>query len=178
MFENDNNYTMSPLMADLYELTMAQGYFHNNKANQQACFYMFFRDYPFKGGYAIACGVEQIVEYIKNFKFNNNDIEYLKTIKNNDGTQKFSNDFLSYLKNLELCVDIDIVDEGTVVFPYEPVVRVCGPMLECQLLETAILNAFNFQTLIATKAARIVNAAGCPVAEFGARRAQGNAGAV
>lgn len=173
-----NQYTMNATLLDLYELTMAQGYFHNENANQQGSFYVFFRDYPFDGGYAIACGIQQIVEYIKSFKFTNDDIEYLKSLKDSEGEQKFTNDFLTYLKKLTLKVNIDSVEEGCVVFPYEPIMQINGSILECQLIETAILNAFNYQTLIATKASRIVNAANCPVAEFGLRRAQGNAGGI
>lgn len=157
---------------------MAQGYFHNNKLDLDACFYLFFRDYPFNGGYAIACGIEEISQYIQNFKFTQSDIDYLGSIKGNDGNPLFTKDFLEYLFNLKLTLDIDSVEEGCVVFPHEPILRVCGPILQAQLVETAILNAFNFQTLIATKASRICLAANCPVSEFGLRRAQGYAGGV
>ena len=168
----------SAILTDLYQLTMAQGYFHNSQKDMQACFYMFFRDYPFEGGYAIACGVEQISEYIQNFKFTKQDIDYLSQIKGSNNKQIFAPDFLDYLLNLKLEIDIDCVEEGTVVFPHEPILRACGPILQCQIIETAILNAFNFQTLVATKASRICFAAGCPVSEFGLRRAQGYAGGV
>lgn len=161
---------------------MAQGYFLEDKAcpgkQQNACFHMHFRDYPFNGGYAIACGIAQIVEYINGFHFDESQVDYLGSLKSANGEQMFDDSFLKYLRDLRLSVDIDAVEEGTVVFPHEPVLRVTGPILECQLIETPLLNAFNFQTLIATKSARICNAADCPVMEFGLRRAQGPAGAV
>lgn len=174
----DNNPKQSALLTDLYQLTMAQGYFHNNKLDMDACFYLFFRDYPFNGGYAIACGIEEIAQYLKDFKFTKEDTKYLATVKGTNGEPIFSKDFLEYLEGLKLELDIDCVPEGTVVFPHEPVLRVCGPILQCQLIETAILNAFNFQTLVATKASRICAAANCPVSEFGLRRAQGYAGGI
>lgn len=166
----------SALLTDMYELTMAQGYFHNQKANHIACFYMFFREYPFHGGYAIACGIEEIADYIENFKFTEQDIKYLASVKDSTGGQLLAQDFLDYLSNLKLDVNIDCVEEGTIVFPHEPVLRVTGPILHCQLIETALLNAFNFETLIATKASRICFAANCPIIEFGLRRAQGYSG--
>lgn len=178
MTKNTEDYKSSAILTDLYQLTMAQGYFHNNKLDLHACFYMFFRDYPFDGGYAIACGVEQISDYIKNFKFSENDVKYLSTINGTNGKPIFSEDFLDYLLNLKLEIDIDCVGEGTIVFPHEPILRATGPILQCQIIETAILNAFNFQTLVATKASRICSAAQCPVSEFGLRRAQGFAGGV
>lgn len=175
---SDINSKHSALLTDLYQLTMAQGYFHNNKLDMDGCFYLFFRDYPFHGGYAIACGIEQIRQYIENFHFTKEDTKYLSTITGSNGKPIFTKDFLDYLEALKLEVDLDCVDEGTVVFPHEPVLRVCGPILQCQIIETAILNAFNFQTLVATKASRICSAAKCPVSEFGLRRAQGFAGGV
>ena len=175
---DNNNPKQSALLTDLYQLTMAQGYFHNNKLDMDACFYLFFRDYPFDGGYAIACGIEEIAQYLKDFKFTKDDTKYLSTVKGTNGKPIFSKDFLDYLEGLKLELDIDCVPEGTVVFPHEPVLRACGPILQCQLIETAILNAFNFQTLVATKASRICAAANCPVSEFGLRRAQGYAGGI
>lgn len=174
----NSNPNKSALLTDLYQLTMAQGYFHNNKLDMDACFYLFFRDYPFNGGYAIACGIEEIAQYLKNFKFTKGDTKYLSTIKGSNNKPIFSKDFLDYLEGLKLEIDIDCVSEGTVIFPHEPVLRACGPILQCQLIETAILNAFNFQTLVATKASRICAAAKCPVSEFGLRRAQGYAGGI
>ena len=174
----NKNLQYSPLLTDLYQLTMAQGYFHNNKSNLNACFYLFFRDYPFNGGYAIACGFEEISQYIQNFKISKEETEYLSKISGSDGKPIFTKDFLDYLENLKLEIDIDSVLDGTVVFPHEPVLRCCGPILQCQIIETAILNAFNFQTLVATKASRICSAARCPVSEFGLRRAQGYSGGI
>lgn len=174
----ENSSKNSALLTDLYQLTMAQGYFHNNKLDMDACFYLFFRDYPFNGGYAIACGVEEIAQYVDSFKFTKEDTKYLSTIKGSNGKPIFSADFLKYLEDLKLEIDIDCVQDGTVVFPHEPVLRCCGPILQCQIIETAILNAFNFQTLVATKASRICSAAKCPVSEFGLRRAQGFAGGI
>ena len=160
------------LLTDLYQLTMAQGYWENGKLGEQACFTVFFRDAPFKGGFAIACGMSQLAEMIDGFEFTESDIEYLAGLNAPGGGKLFKAEFLEYLQALKLSVDIDAVREGEVIFPMEPIVRVMGPILECQLLETALLNCVNFQTLIATKAARVCLAAKTPVAEFGLRRAQ------
>ena len=167
------------LMTDLYEITMAQGYWQEGKLDDEACFYMFYRDNPFEGGYGIMCGGDQVSELIREFGFTDDDIDYLKSVPAPNGEPLFDPEFLDWLKNMELTVDVDIVPDGTVVFPREPLVRVMGPLLQCQLLEPAILNGVNFQTLIATKAARVCRAAqGRPVAEFGLRRAQGPDGAM
>ena len=165
-------------LTDLYQLTMAQGYFEQGKKDTQACFHMYFRDYPFKGGYAVACGLDQLAELVETYGFTEEDIEYLASLPAPGGGKLFSDDFLGYLADFKLSVDIDAVSEGTIVFPNEPMVRVCGPILECQLIETPLLNCVNFETLIATKAARVCQAAESPVAEFGLRRAQGAAGGV
>lgn len=167
-----------PLLTDLYQITMAQGYWECGKQDTQACFHMYFRDYPFHGGYAVACGMAQLAELIEGFHFDDDDIEYLASLQAPGGGALFKSGFLDYLKDFELSVDVDAVREGTIVFPYEPLVRVVGPIMECQLLETALLNCVNFETLIATKAARVCQAAVTPVAEFGLRRAQGAAGGV
>lgn len=164
------------LLTDLYQLTMAQGYWRNNVHTSEACFHMYFRENPFEGGFSIACGIAQLAEMIHTFHFSEEDIAYLASIPSPAGEPLFDPEFLAWLSNMHLSVDIDTVAEGTVVFPNEPLVRVVGPILECQLLETALLNCVNFQTLIATKAARVCLAAGVPVAEFGLRRAQGAAG--
>ena len=170
----DTNYA---LLTDLYRLTMAQGYWAAGKVDEEACFHMSFRDYPFNGGYAVACGMAQLADMIERFVFTEGDIAYLASIETAGGKPLFSEGFLEYLADFRLTCDIDAVLEGTVVFPYEPIVRVKGPIIECQLLETALLNCVNFQTLIATKAARVCRAAeGRPVAEFGLRRAQGMGG--
>ena len=165
------------LLTDLYQITMAQGYWEAGKTDEEACFTMYFRDYPFKGGYAVACGMAQLADMVEQFRFTEEDIAYLAALDAPGGGKLFSGDFLAYLADLRLTVDIDAVPEGTIVFPHEPIVRVTGPILQCQLIETALLNMVNFQTLIATKAARVCRAAkGRPVAEFGLRRAQGLGG--
>ena len=165
------NYT---LLTDLYQITMAQGYWKQGHLDTQACFYMFYRNNPFGGGYGISCGLDQVVELVEGFGFSAEDIEYLSSLPAPDGTPLFDKEFLAWLQGLELSVDIDAVPDGTVVFPREPLLRVTGPIMQCQLLETCILNGMNFQTLIATKAARVSYAAkGRAVAEFGLRRAQG-----
>ena len=167
------------LLTDLYQVTMAQGYLDNGMGNTRACFHMYFRDYPFKGGYAIACGMDQLAELVQGYKFSEEDIEYLASLQAPGGGRMFNDAFLQYLSEFKLTVDIDAVEEGTPVFPNEPLVRVTGPIMECQLIETPLLNCVNFETLIATKAARVCQAAGsAPVAEFGLRRAQGAAGGI
>lgn len=165
------------LLTDLYQLTMAQGYWESGKTDDMACFHMYFRENPFKGGFAIACGMAQLAEMVETFSFSDDDIEYLASLPAPGTGMLFDPAFLEYVRALELDVDIDAVHEGTVVFAGEPLVRVMGPIMHCQLLETALLNCVNFQTLIATKAARVCLAAGdAPVAEFGLRRAQGAGG--
>lgn len=162
------------LLTDLYQLTMAYGYWSLDKAEQQAVFHLFFRKPPFKGGYAIAAGLAAALDFVKEFRFESSDVEYLASLTGNDGAPLFEPAFLRYLSDLRLTCDIDAMAEGTVVFGQEPLIRVRGPILQCQLLETALLNIINFQTLIATKASRICAAArGDPVIEFGLRRAQG-----
>ena len=165
-------------LTDLYQITMAQGYFDQGMGTTQACFHMYFRNYPFKGGYAVACGLDQLAELVETYGFTDEDIAYLAELDAPAGGKLFHDDFLEFLSNLKLTVDIDAVTEGTIVFPNEPLVRVIGPILQCQLIETPLLNCINFQTLIATKAARVCQAAEAPVAEFGLRRAQGAAGGV
>lgn len=164
------------LLTDLYQLTMAQGYWETGQGDTQACFHMYFRDYPFKGGYAIACGMAQLADLVDEFSFSEEDVVYLASLDAPGGGKLFKPAFLDYLRTFELRVDIDAVLEGTVVFPHEPLVRVTGPIMDCQLIETALLNCVNFETLIATKAARVCLAAQAPVAEFGLRRAQGAGG--
>ena len=155
------------LLTDLYELTMMQGYF-KNEANDTVVFDVFYRNNPNKNGYSIACGLEQVIDYIKNLSFSSSDIEYLSSLN------IFDTDFLAYLKDFKFKGDIYAVPEGTVVFPKEPLLKVIAPIMEAQLVETAILNIINHQSLIATKAARVVHAAkGDGVLEFGLRRAQG-----
>lgn len=156
------------LLTDLYELTMMQGYFKNKDRNETVIFDAFYRNNPCDGGYAIAAGLEQLVNYIKELHFEKEDIDYLA------GLGIFDKDFLDYLADFHFSGDIYAIPEGTVVFPREPLVKVIAPIMEAQLVETAILNIINHQSLIATKAARVCYAAkGDGIMEFGLRRAQG-----
>ena len=167
------------LLTDLYELTMAAAYRDRNLGERDAVFQLSFRRAPFGGGGAIACGLEQVVELIEGYRFDDDDITYLRGLRGIDGRPLFSSSFTDELRELQLRVDVDAVPEGTIVFAQEPLVRVRGPILQCQLLEPALLTIVNFQTLIATKAARICGAAqGDPVIDFGLRRAHGIDGAV
>jgi nicotinate phosphoribosyltransferase len=162
------------LLTDLYELTMAYGYWKSGTAQNEAVFHLSFRTAPFASGFTIACGLAAAVEYLTHFQFSDSDIAYLGTISGRDRKPLFEPRFLGYLKDLRLACDVDAIPEGTVVFPQEPLVRVQGPILQAQIVETALLNFVNFRSLIATKAARICLAAqGDPVIEFGLRRAQG-----
>jgi nicotinate phosphoribosyltransferase len=155
------------LMTDLYELTMMQGYFKNHMT-ERVVFDAFYRTNPCNGGYAISCGLEQVIDYIKRLSFSKEDIEYLRSLN------LFDEDFLEYLSNFHFTGDIYAIPEGSVVFPREPLVKVVAPIMQAQLLETTILNIINHQSLIATKASRVVYAAkGSGVMEFGLRRAQG-----
>lgn len=167
------------LFTDFYQLTMANGYWKSGIAEKEAVFNLFFRKNPFNGGFTINCGLEYVIDYVKNFQFTQEDLSYLATINGTEGKPLFEEDFLNYLGDLKLEVDIDAIPEGKAVFPHEPIIRVKGPILQCQLLESPLLNIINFQTLIATKAARIYNVAkGDPVLEFGLRRAHGIDGAL
>ena len=171
--------TNNPLLTDLYQLTMAAAYHASGRAEQQAAFHLFFRSLPFKGGYAIAAGLGTAVEWLESFRFEPDDIVYLATLRDSENAPLLKPAFLDYLLNLKLTVSIDAIPEGTLVFPHQPLLRITGPILQCQLLETALLNIINFQTLIATKAARVCQAAqGEPVLEMGLRRGQGSDGAV
>lgn len=162
------------LYTDLYQLTMAQGYLESGSGSEEATFHMYFRDYPFKGGYAIACGMAQLAEILDSYGFSEEDVAYLASLDAPGGGKLFSSRFLDYLRAFRLDVTVDAVPEGTVVFPNEPLVRVQGSIMQCQMLETMLLNCVSFQTLIATKASRVCLAAGGrPVTEFGLRRAQG-----
>jgi nicotinate phosphoribosyltransferase len=162
------------LLTDLYELTMAYGYWKTGTAEKEACFHLVFRKNPFGGGFAVACGLAPAVEYIESLRFQEDDLDYLAGLEGNDGRPLFEAGFLDHLRTLSFRCDVDAVPEGTVVFSQEPLVRVTGPLLAAQLLETPLLNLINFQTLIATKAARLRLAAGDdPILEFGLRRAQG-----
>lgn len=156
------------ILTDFYELTMANGFFENDAKDVVGVFDIFFRKVPDNGGFAISAGLEQAIDYLKNLKFDDNDIEYLRSKK------IFSEDFLDYLRNFKFECSVWAIPEGTPIFPREPYMTVEGPMIQAQLLETALLILLNHPTLIATKANRIVRSAqGRPVQEFGARRAQG-----
>ena len=162
------------LLTDLYQLTMACGYWKLGRGDQQAAFHLVFREMPFGGGYAVAAGLAYLVEYIEGLAFEDEDLKYLARLTGNDDRPLLDPAFLDYLAELEWTVDVDAVPEGTAVFAHEPLVRVTGPLLQCQLLETPTLNLVNFQTLVATKSARVCQAAGeAKVLEFGLRRAQG-----
>lgn len=162
------------LNTDLYELTMAQGFWESGLFGSEACFNAFFRENPFGGGYAVACGTGQIAELVENFVFTDEDIDYLSSLTAPGGGPMFKPAFLEFLRGHKLDLTIDAAPEGEVVFPREPMVRVMGPIIDCQLIETALLNLVNFQTLVATKTARVVKSAeGHPVSDFGLRRAQG-----
>jgi nicotinate phosphoribosyltransferase len=167
------------ILTDLYQLTMAYGYWKSGKAEQEAVFHLLFRKQPFQGGFTLCCGLADSIEYLRRFKFEPSDLEYLGQLKGNDRKRLFEPAFLKYLGRLKLHLDVDAVPEGTAVFPQEPLLRVRGPILQGQLVETVLLNMLNFQSLIATKAARVCLAAqGDPVIEFGLRRAQGIDGAM
>ncbi len=162
------------LQTDLYQLTMAQGYWALGRADEQAVFHLGFRKHPFKSQFALACGLEQVVELIEGFGFSAEQRSFLSTLTGNDGKPLFDPGFLSWLGDQRPSVDLDAMPEGTPCFAHEPLLRVSGPLIQAQLLETALLTIINFQTLVATKAARIVSAArGGSVLEFGLRRAQG-----
>ncbi len=167
------------LLTDLYQVTMAYAYWKSGTHEKEAVFNLFFRQHPFQGGFTVACGLARAIEFLSRFRFQADDITYLESLTGNDGRPLFERAFLDYLGRLELSCDIDAIPEGTVVFPQEPLIRVRGPIVQAQILETPLLNILNFETLIATKAARICLAArGEPVIEFGLRRAQGIDGAV
>lgn len=167
---NEQNYTM---LCDFYQLTMGNGYFKTKHAERTAYFDLFFRRVPDSGGYAICAGLEQVIEYIENLRFSGEDIDFLRS------KGIFSEEFLEYLRGFKFEGDLFAVPEGTPVFPNEPLITVCAPSIQAQLVETMLLLLVNHQSLIATKASRIVRAAkGRAISEFGSRRAQGTAGAI
>lgn len=156
------------MLTDFYQLTMMHGYFKENIHEDEVVFDMFFRRNPCNGGYAIVCGIEQFVDYVNNLHFSNEDINYFRSLNT------FDEEFLNLLKNFKFTGEIYAVEEGSVMFPNEPIVRVKAPIFQAQLIETTLLNIINFQSLIATKASRVCHAAKeDPVLEFGLRRAQG-----
>jgi nicotinate phosphoribosyltransferase len=158
---------------------MAYGYFQLNMHEDLACFHLLYRKNPFHGNYALNCGLESVIDFLTDWRFREDDLDYLSTLKNVYDRPLFSQAFLDYLKQLHFSCDVFAIPEGTIVFPYAPLLRIEGPILQCQLLETPLLNMINFQTLIATKATRVCRAAAKdPVIEFGMRRAQGPDGAI
>ncbi|MDI9490020.1 MAG: nicotinate phosphoribosyltransferase [Saccharofermentanales bacterium] len=165
---NWNLRTNMTMLTDLYELTMMNGYLQNEMKDRRACFDLFFRSVPESGGYAIMAGVQQMIDYLSDLKFEDEDIDYLESL------QIFEPDFIEYLENFEFACDVWAIPEGTPIFPGEPIVKVIGPIMQAQMIETMLLVTINHQSLIATKSSRIVRSAGDrPVMEFGARRAQG-----
>ena len=168
--KNKRNLTM---LMDFYELTMSNGYFVKGLKDKRVVFDMFYRRNPDDGGFVIFAGLEQLVEYIQNLSFDEEDIEYLRN------RNMFDEGFLEYLANFKFSGDIYSVEEGTVVYPNTPLITVVAPLIDAQLIETMLLLTINHQSLIATKANRIVRAAGtASVMEFGARRAQGSDAAI
>ncbi len=167
------------LLTDLYQLTMVYGYWKSGNAEQQAVFHLNFRKAPFQGGFAIAAGLETAIHFIKAFRFSKSDLAYLASLSGSEDKPLFEPAFLDFLATFSCACEIAAMPEGSLVFPYEPLIRVKGPLWQAQLLESPLLNIINFQTLIATKAARMCLAAGTdPVIEFGMRRAQGIDGAI
>ncbi len=161
------------MLVDFYELTMANGYLENGLTEIESCFDLFFRRVPDNGGYAVFAGLEQVIEYLQNLHFTEADLQYLREKK------IFSEEFLAYLADFKFACDVWAIPEGTPIFPNEPLITVRGPAIQAQFIETMLLLTVNHQSLIATKASRIVRAAnGKPVMEFGSRRAQGSDGAV
>lgn len=158
---------------------MAYGYWKSQMAEREAVFHLIFRRHPFRGGFTVACGLAYAIDWLSHLRFGGDDLAYLATLAGADGAPLFEPAFLDALRRMEFTCDVDAIPEGTVVFPHEPLVRVQGPIWQAQLVESALLNMMNFQTLVATKAARICLAArGEPVLEFGLRRAQGVDGAL
>ena len=167
------------LLTDLYQLTMACGYWKAGVCEREAVFHLTYRRPPFGGGFAVAAGIAPALAFLQRFRFTDDDVAYLKTLVDMRGAQLFPDEFLAYLRAMRFSCTVDAVPEGSLVFPHEPILRVKGPILQAQLVETALLDIVNFQTLIATKAARVVQAArGAPVLEFGLRRAQGIDGGI
>jgi len=162
------------LLTDLYQLTMAYGYWKLGRHREEAAFNLFFRKHPFQSGFTVAAGLGYVLDYLEDLTFDDEDVAYLAGLTGNDGQVLFEQGFLDYLREMTFDLNVDAIPEGTVVFPHQPMLRVTGSILQCQLLETPLLNMINFQTLIATKSARICQSArGEPVLEFGLRRAQG-----
>ena len=174
-----SNWQAPVLLTDLYQLTMAYAYWKSGYADKEAAFTLFFRRNPYNGGFATFCGLKHVIDYVKGLKFYDDDLAYLASLKAHDGTPMFEPEFIKYLGALDFNVDLHSVPDGTVVFAHEPLLRVVGPIIPAQILETALLNLICFPTLIATKATRIKLATkGQKVYEFGLRRAQGMNGGI
>jgi len=162
------------LLTDLYQLTMACGYWKHGHAEREAVFHLTFRRAPFGGGYAIAAGLAPALDFLRGLRFTSDDLAYLATLRDRTGAALFPQGFLDHLGALRFTCTVDAMLEGTLAFAHEPLLRVRGPILQAQIVETALLAIVNYQTLVATKAARVCQAAhGAPVLEFGLRRAQG-----
>lgn len=162
------------LLTDLYQLTMAYAHWFNGTGEREAVFHLFYRQAPFDNRFALACGLDAVIEFIETLRFDESDIEYLATLKDNAGEPLFAEAFFDYLRDFRFTGHVDAVPEGSVVFPRQPMLRVTAPVIQAQMLETALLTLMNFPTLVATKAARIVRAAaGDPVLDFGLRKVQG-----
>ena len=171
--------TAPSLLTDLYQLTMANAAWRLGRTDHEGVFHLTFRTCPFAGGYAIAAGLGPLIDFIRGLSFSDDDLSYVRSIPATDGTPLFDREFVDSLAHWSFEGELHAVLEGTVVFPHQPILRLRGPIWQCQLLETPILNCINFQTLLATKASRICLAAGDqPVMEFGLRRAQGTDGAI
>jgi len=168
------------LLTDLYQLTMAHGHWRRRlEPEQEAVYHLFFRRLPFGGGYAVACGLAAVLDYLRELRFEPDDLAYLAGLTGGDGRPLFESAFLDRLERFRFRCDVEALPEGTVVFAHEPLLRVSGPIFDAQIVETALLTLINFPTLVATKAARLVSAAGgAPIVEFGLRRAQGPDGAL
>jgi nicotinate phosphoribosyltransferase len=168
------SHNFTALTTDLYEVTMACGYFKAGVTDHEAVFHVTFRENPFGGQFTVACGLAAAIDFLRAFHFTGAEVDHLDSQRGNDGKPLFDSRFLDYVRGLRLTCDVDAIPEGTLVFPNEPLIRINGPIIQCQLLETALLNILNFQSLIATKAARVCLAAkDDPVIEFGLRRSQG-----
>lgn len=167
------------LLTDLYQLTMAYGYWKAGIHERKASFYLHFRKWPFKGGFALTAGLGTVIDFIQKFQFSPSDLDYLASLENGKRKPLFEKGFLDFLARFSFACDIDAMTEGSLAFPFEPLLRVTGPLWQAQILESPLLNILNFQSLIATKSARICMAASPdPVIEFGMRRAQGIDGAI
>ena len=161
------------LLTDLYQLTMACGYWKAGHADREAVFHLTFRRAPFGGGFAIAAGIAPAIDFLRRLRFTPDDVAYLATLRDHAGAPLFPSEFLAYLAELRFTCTVDVVPEGSLVFAHEPLLRVRGPIAQAQVVETPLLSIVNYQTLVATKAARMCHAArGAPVVEFGLRRAR------